>query len=102
MHDKMQIFMQTAIRRWDSRKRGGKVDDIKESYEERQYVQTMHTEDFKKAVLSAAWLFENMREMILHKESFRTEIRYNAEAKNVEIETFAPKESLQDDNSQEC
>lgn len=78
------------------------MGDIKAGYEERHYVQTMHTEDFTKAVLSAAWLFENMREMVLCKESFRTEIRYNAEASSVEIETFAPKESLQDDNSQEC
>ena len=70
------------------------MDDIKTSYEERQYAQTMHTEDFAKVVLSAAWLFENMRKMVLHKESFRTEIRYNAEARSVEIEIFAPKESL--------
>lgn len=62
------------------------------------YTQTMHTEDFKKAVLSGAWLFENMRDMILHKKSFRMKIRYNAEDKSVMIETFAPKESLQDGN----
>lgn len=70
--------------------------------EERQYTQTMHTEDFTKAVLSGAWLFENMRDMVLHKKSFRMEIGYNAEARSVVVETFAPKESLQDGNSQEC
>ncbi len=76
--------------------------DTKMIQEEKQYIQTVHTEDFAKAVLSGAWLFENMRDMVLHKKSFRMEIRYNAEARSVVIETFAPKESLQDGNGKEC
>lgn len=39
-----------------------------------------------------------MRDMALHKKSFRTEIKFNAEAQSVTIETFAPKEFLQDCN----
>lgn len=58
----------------------------------KQCTQTVHTEDFIKAVLSMAWMFECMRNMTLHKKSFRTEIKFNAEAQSVTIETFAPKE----------
>lgn len=71
-------------------------------HEEKQFTQTIHTEDFAKAVLSGTWLFESMRNMILHKKSFRMEIRYNAEAHSTEIEIFAPKEFLQDDSNQGC
>lgn len=73
-----------------------------EGEEVKRYTQTMHTEDFKKAVLSGAWIFENMCDMVLHKKSFHMEIRYNAEARSVVIDTFAPKESLQDGNGKEC
>lgn len=62
--------------------------------EEVQYTQTIHTEDFKKMALSGAWLFENVRDMVLHKKNFRMEIKYDAEARSVTIETFAPKEFL--------
>lgn len=36
--------------------------------EEQQYTQTIHTEDFIKAVLSGAWLFESMGHGIAQKE----------------------------------
>lgn len=70
--------------------------------EEIQYTQTIHTEDFNKMALSGAWLFENVRDMVLHKKNFRMEIKYDAEARSVTIETFAPKEFLQDGSNQEC
>ena len=70
------------------------MKDIEKRKENKQYTQTMRTEDFTKAVLSGAWLFENMRDMVSREKSFRMEIRYNAEAGSVIIETFALNEPL--------
>lgn len=65
---------------------------MNENESEREGIRQMvHTETFAKAVTIFAVFFGTLQEMVLKKESFHTEIDYNAEAQNVKIVTLAPK-----------